>query len=189
MAALLALSLVVTAQSDPVDVRCGAFCAYACLRALDLPVASYDDFEKRLGPPTVAGYSMAQLSDVARQYGAHTLGVTTNLENLQRRSGRFTCIVRVPPAHFVVLSEVTGEKAVIVDPPRDYTIPSPTFQTRWDGTALLISNELLMPEEEIGASGSPWAFWASFCVLITSLIAGVILWIRRPRRASHSGAV
>ncbi|MGH7138900.1 MAG: cysteine peptidase family C39 domain-containing protein [Pirellulales bacterium] len=181
MDVLLALALAVTTQSGDVDVRCGAYCTYASLRALDISAASYEEFQQRLGPPDENGYSMAQLSDVARMYGAQTLGVATTLDNLQRRSSRFACIVRVPPAHFVVLSEVAGDRVVIVDPPRDYAIPSATFQSRWDGTALLISAAPLVPEEELAARGWPTAFWASFGAMVFSLIAIGTLWVRRSR--------
>lgn len=186
MGALLLMSLIAVSEVEQADVRCGAFCTYACLRALDIAVGPYDDFEKRLGSPDSAGYSLAQLSDTATSYGAHTLGVTTTLANLQRRTGRFACIVRLPPAHFVVLSEVASDRTIIVDPPNEYSVPASTFQTRWDGTALLISNEPLIREEDIAPNKWGLILWLSLCALCASLIIGAVLWNRRSPLRSPS---
>ena len=176
---LLGLGLIACTQANRDDAACGARCVYACLRALDLPVGSYDDLQRRLGPASRAGYSMAQLTDAARASGAQTLGVTTNLENIQRRSGRFACIVRLPPAHFVILSDVASGEAVIVDPPADYAVPAAAFQSRWDGTALLISDGPLEREEDLGPGGSSWGLWASISIPVAFLIAGGVIWIRK----------
>ena len=118
----------------------------------------------------------------ARIGSAHH-GRGTNFENLQRRTGRFGCIVRVPPAHFVILSEISGEKAIIVDPPHEYSLPLATFGVQWDGTALLISPQPLVPEEDLLGRGFGLLFWASFCTLAVSLILGAALCLRRFRRS------
>ena len=78
-----------TAPAPPVDLRCGAYCLYVSLKALDLPVEDFAALEAKLGQPSRAGYSMLQLAEAARSYGAYVEGVETNLDALSRRRGRF----------------------------------------------------------------------------------------------------
>ena len=132
------------------DLRCGSFCLYVSLKALDFSVASFEEVEQRLGPPGGVGYSLGQLDEVAKDYGAYTLGVQTSPENLRRRPGRFACIARLDEAHFVNIAEIEDREAYVVDPPRrDFRLPLDTLRARWDGTALLISPDPLVPEEDL----------------------------------------
>ncbi|MCH7990201.1 MAG: hypothetical protein IID46_13760, partial [Planctomycetes bacterium] len=113
--------------ANTVDLKCGGYCLYVSLKALDLPVTSYDELEKRLGQPTRAGYSMAQLEKTAKEYGAQTLGVQTSVDNLLRRPGRFACIALIEGNHFVNLAAVEDGKMSIIDTPRSESIPLDTL--------------------------------------------------------------
>lgn len=146
-------------ESDqPPDLRCGSYSLYISLKALEFPVGSFDEIEEKLGQPTLAGYSLGQLDEVARSYGAHTLGVQTTIENLQRRSGRFACIARFDGTHFVNIAQIGEKTAYIIDAPRkDHTLPLDALRTRWDGKALLISNEPLVPEDALQGRSHLWA--------------------------------
>src|SRR5260370_38863256 len=141
----LASAAAMQAKEAPAgpDLKGGSQCLYVALKALDIPVGSFAELESRLGQPSAAGYSMGQLNDIACAYGAETLGVETNFENLRRRPGRFACIALVDKNHFVNLANVDGKRAHVIDPPRDYSIPLDGLGTRWNGKALLISPDPL----------------------------------------------
>jgi ABC-type bacteriocin/lantibiotic exporter with double-glycine peptidase domain len=92
---------------------------------------------------------MGRLAEIAEEYGLHTLGVLTTAGRLQKRSGPFACIARLDGGHFVLIADVKDGQARIVDPPRDYSIPLETLESRWDGTALLLSPSQLVAEENL----------------------------------------
>lgn len=136
-------------KSSDVDMRCGAYCLYVSLKALQPSAPSYAEIEAKLGAPSPAGYSLGALADVAEGYGAHVLGVATNPINLARRERPFACIARLGENHFVNIGEVAGGMATIVDAPTKYELPLDTLRTSWDGTALLISMSPLAAEEDL----------------------------------------
>ena len=154
---LLTMGSVTAAESgkEP-DLRCGSYCLYVGLKALDLPVQSFDELEAKLGQPSPAGYSLGQLEEAARGYGVHTLGVQTTVENLQRRPGRFVCIAHLNESHFVNIAAIEERVASIIDPPRRSSVPVDTLRSQWDGTALLISGEPLLAEEDLPRE-LPWS--------------------------------
>lgn len=171
---LLAAASVAAAQpaGSKVDLRCGSYCLYVGLKALDLPVGSYEDLEERLGQPSPAGYSLGQLDEAARAYGAKTLGVKTGLENLRRRPGRFVCIAHLDKNHFVNVAALDESHAFLVDPPGSSTVPAATLRAVWDGTALLISSEPLLAEEDL-----PWEFPVRTMVIsLLGILAGGSVW-------------
>lgn len=145
------LSVPVAAEDSvpKYDLRCGSYTLYVSLRALDLPVSSFEELERKLGQPSQLGYSMGELAEAGRSYGAHALGVETTAENLQQRPGRFACIALIDEAHFVVVADIDDGQVSVIDPPRSANIPLETFRTQWDGRALLISRDPLLPEEEL----------------------------------------
>jgi hypothetical protein len=177
-----------TSSLRAADARCGAYCLYVALRGLDMADMPYQKFESSLPPPAAAGYSMAQLSDFASQHGAHTLGVTTSVENLQLRRERFACVALIKDGHFVLFTDVADGIMTVVDPPRQNPIPVATVASIWDGTALLISPELLVPEEELGRTG-----WRTYALLIgclaIALVTAGFLGRRRQRRVLAQLAV
>lgn len=181
MLVMLTLSTVVIgaspAPADEVDMRCGAYCLYISLKALDLPVRSYADVEAKLGPPSPSGYSLGQLSDVAQQYGASRLGVVTTPNNLARRRNPFACIARLGKNHFVNIGAVADGKAMIIDAPRKYELPLDTLRADWDGTALLLSTGPLVPEEELAARG--WGFPGALGVFSLAVLGTVFVLYRR----------
>ena len=101
-----------------VDLRCGGYCLYAGLSALDVPLGDYAALEKSLGEPSTLGYSMEQLARAARSRGAFALGVETNLDNLASRPGRFAGIALLDDAkHYACIYDVNDKSVFIVDPP------------------------------------------------------------------------
>jgi ABC-type bacteriocin/lantibiotic exporter with double-glycine peptidase domain len=164
------------------DLRCGSYCLFVGLKALDFPVSSFEEIERRLGQPaTDTGYSLGQIEAVAKQFGARTLGVRTTPERLARRPGRFVALAHVNTNHFVILGDVGGGTAKVIDPPREYSLPLDTLRGRWDGTALLISREPLVAEEKIGSS-FPWG-WMAAAGAVAAVVAA---WLMRPRRNSSA---
>jgi ABC-type bacteriocin/lantibiotic exporter with double-glycine peptidase domain len=164
-------------QSTP-DLRCGAYCLYVSLKALDVEGVTFGEIESRLGPPSAAGYSIGQLDELARHYGLQTLAVRTNTGNLRLRRQPFACVALLKGGHFVNLAEVDDSTAFVIDPPREYALPSPTLSSVWDGTALLLARDPLEAEEALGSRWRPW--WMGAAVL--SGVVGIFCVIAIVRR-------
>jgi ABC-type bacteriocin/lantibiotic exporter with double-glycine peptidase domain len=128
-----------TLDKLPVNLRCGSYALYVCLTGLGLTQDTFADLERKLGPPGAAGYSILQLEEVAKDYGANTLIVETSIDNLKSRREPFGCIVLLKRSHFVALYDIDGDRAYIIDPPREYSVPLDTFRALWEGKALLIA--------------------------------------------------
>lgn len=149
------LLLTSLAQADDRDL-CGAYCLYVGLKAIDMPVESFERLQEDLGPPPAGGYSLGQLDEVARQYGAETLGVSTSIENLRLCNERFACIAHLNQDHFVLVSKIDTDGVIVVDPPAKRMVPFVTWDRQWDGVALLLSPSALQPEEDLKA---PWNWY------------------------------
>lgn len=178
------LCMAIAAQAPSTaetDVRCGSYCLYTALKALDVPVGSYAELEEKLGDPGLSGYSLAQLDDAARGYGAHTLGVETSVASLRLRERPFACIAHVDQGHFLLISDVDDALAYIVDPPRQYPLPLDTLRARWDGKALLIARQPLAAEEDLRA---PWplARYAAVGALALAVVWLTYALMRRRKR-------
>lgn len=150
--AVLLLSLACLGQPgttpDPSrpELRCGSYCLYTALKALDFPVESYSRFEETLGQPTQLGYSMEQLAEAARSVGAYTLAVETSLELLEARPGRFACLALLDQqGHFVNLYNIDAQSVYLIDPPTDRVMDREVFGRKWSGQALLVSTQPLTP--------------------------------------------
>lgn len=141
------------ANARNVDIRCGAYCLYVCLKSLDYDVQSFDELEERLGPPSRMGYSIHQLAEVAKSYGAHAEGVRTTLRELKRRRQKFTCIALIQSEHYVCIYAIDGKDVEIIDPPKAAASNDEVLAAIWDGTALLIARE---PLEIRGTSSLYW---------------------------------
>jgi hypothetical protein len=180
---MLALSVL---QAEPVriDLRCGGYCLYVSLKGLGFPVASYAELEGRLGQPTAAGYSMAELKSVAESYGAHTMGVKTSIENLRKRRGRLAIIALLDSSHYVNIAECGEDSALLLDPPAEKEIPLVTLEHTWSGEALLVSAEPLVPEEEL--SDGLVGYWAAIALLVVASL-GVLILGRRMLRVRTGG--
>ena len=174
---LAAATLLQTADAPP-DLRCGSYCLYISLKALDLPLASLAELEAKLGQPSAAGYSMGQLAEIAQSFGAETLGVETNFDNLRRRPGRFACIALVDKHHFVNIAVVDATHAHIIDPPRDYDLPLDTLRSQWDGKALLVSREPLLAEEDLPQPTPRWLAYTLGGLLVVASGALGSKWLR-----------
>jgi ABC-type bacteriocin/lantibiotic exporter with double-glycine peptidase domain len=170
---LIACAAVTQAEKTP-DLRCGAYSLYVSLKALDAPVGSYQEFEERLGGPSVEGYSLGQLQQAAQEHGMQTLAVQTNAENLLRRPGRFACIAHIKGHHFVNLSQIDAGRMRIIDPPRDYRVAIDTLRTQWDGTALLISTTPLLAEEDLPRDW-PWKGILLATAVLLAVVAAIFL--------------
>lgn len=158
-------------DAGQVDMRCGEYCLAAALGALEIATPSNEEIEKRLGQPTQLGYSMEQLSRVAKSYGAHTLGVVTSLDELQRRSERFVCIALIENrSHYVCIFDVDKHNVYIVDPPVHRLAARDAFSKLWGGKALLISAGEINPQPP--NYGSAWILIVAIGVVLVALLAG-----------------
>jgi ABC-type bacteriocin/lantibiotic exporter with double-glycine peptidase domain len=167
---MLSACLVGTACADTEpDIYCGGRCLFVALRALEIPVESYDALEQALGSPHPAGYSMQDLASAAEHFGARTLGVQTTLANLQRRPGRFACITHVQDQHFVLFVNVEDETVSVLDGAELKELAAATCNAIWKGHALLISRSELVPEAELSDSWSMWLYALGALVLGTIL--------------------
>lgn len=184
---LLVVAVLAAIPTKPVpkpapDLRCGGYCLYVGLRALDYPISSYDEIERRLGQPTaVSGYSLGQLNGVAKDFGVQTLGVSTTPERLAQRPGRFVALAHIDGNHFVNIAGVDNGAARIIDPPREYSLPVDTLRTRWDGTALLLSREPLLAEEKVG--GLPSWSWVAAALAGVAVVVGAWAYLSRRKPA------
>lgn len=154
--AILSCLSVGRTQGAETDVRCGSRCLYVALKSLNLPVESTVQLEGLMGDPFPSGYSLAELAAAAETCGARTLGVKTTFENLQKRPGRFACIAFVGGDHFVLFGDVKDQMVTYVDPPRMTTLPTATVLNEWQGEALLISPEAILPEESLPGNRTGW---------------------------------
>lgn len=163
-------------NADNVDMRCGAYCLYVSLKALNVAVPSYAELEGKLGPASANGYSLGHMADVAQQYGAKTLGVVTTPENLALRPRPFACIALFGKNHFVNIGDIADGKCIFIDAPNKFEIPLDALRGAWDGTALLISTSPLAPEEELERPS--WALTGGVAVLGVVLVGGAVVWFR-----------
>lgn len=173
----IAIAGAVPEKSSDVDMRCGAYCLYVSLKALQPSAPSYSEIEAKLGAPSPAGYSLGAIADAAEGYGAHVLGVVTSPENLARRERPFACIARLGKDHFVNIGDVAGGMASIIDAPTTYELPLDTLRTSWDGTALLVSMSPLTPEEELAPRS--WRLVGTVALAGFALLATAIVFYRR----------
>ncbi len=171
LAMLLLPGQVAKSPSD-VDLRCGAYCLYVALGALDLKPSSFADLEQRLGQPSALGYSMQQLDESARSFSAYTLGVETSLDNLERRSGRFACIALLEGrGHYVCILDLDAKNVYLIDPPNQQTVSRDAFAALWNGKAILLSDRPIDPR-------IPERFpWLAVMAGFATLAAGVVLWV------------
>jgi ABC-type bacteriocin/lantibiotic exporter with double-glycine peptidase domain len=167
----------VSAERKP---ACGAHCLYVALLALDIEIDSLDALEDDLGPPPARGYSLGQLAQAARAHGVDALGVSTSLDRLASRGGRFAVIAHWGDEHFVNVGGIGANGVTFADGAVVRTIPPTTFNTQWDGNALLLSRDPLLPEEQIVVPDSDqwrqWSLWAGVAAAATFL---GIQWSRR----------
>lgn len=163
------LSTPLIGTADPPPLRCGSHCLYTVMKRFDVGPPSFSELEAILGQPTPAGYSMQQLADCASQAGLQVLGVKTTLQNLRERIGIFTCIARLNKNHFVLVADIGDSEIRLIDPPGISNIPASTFQTQWDGNAILISSDKIEPESEVVSR----LWWRGF-VYRTALTMGIL---------------
>jgi ABC-type bacteriocin/lantibiotic exporter with double-glycine peptidase domain len=164
-----------TAESDGL---CGAYCLYVALGSLDIGVGSFEEFHEKLGEPASSGYSLGELAHFAQEQGVNTLGVETNIGNLRRRPGRFACIAHLAHGHFVLISDVSGNTVKLIDPPKVSNVGPDILATQWDGTALLLSAEPLLAEEDLPREIA-WTWWAAAALGLAAGLAGCIYVVHR----------
>ena len=216
LAAALAL-LPAAAPAAAEDPLCGLYCLHVTLAGFEKGVTR-EALEAELGPPPPSGYSLGRLSAAAADRGLSVLPVETTWGNLRRRSDageRFACLARLdgpaptagaadgsgggPPTgggaggdgvgHFVLLAGFEGDRVVrVVDPPRSYELETRTMEELWDGSALLIADGPLAPEEAYVAGPlGPWA-WAGLG-LAAAAVAGLAVVLVRRRTAAAAVAL
>ena len=172
------------------ESECGYYCLAVAHATFAPDAADPAALRKRLGDPGAAGYSLTELEAAAERLELHPLAVDTSLENLRARADagdRFAAVAHVDGNHFVLVRGFDADGSVeVIDPPRRYAQPAPTFAARWDGRALLVGPAPLTPESDL--AGSPWAviFWGAGGVL---LLAGAGLLWRRSAAAAAAACV
>lgn len=168
------------AGNGTIDLRCGAYCLYVSLKSLGLGPSTYDELEKRLGQPGVAGYSMAQLEAGAKVWGAQCAPVRISLDQLQAQDRPFCCIALIQPHHYVCISDVEGDQVEVVDPPRSSTVGRHGFELVWDGTALLLAGKPIT----LRSTSSRGPIVAAVCAisLATILVVRLRSQVRRSQR-------
>ena len=83
----------------------------------------------------------------------------------------FACIALLDGNHFAIAADVDKDGVKVIDPPRSYRLPRPTFESRWDGRALLLSPQ---PVEVIpGRRVWPYAV-AAFVALVAGSVGVAI---------------
>lgn len=177
---LLLLSGAAPPDHEEAQMRCGAYCLYVSLKALDVPVESYGELEARLGPVDPAGYSMQRLASTARQYGVNVLGVASTPENLARRKRPFACIAHFRGNHFAIIADIANGVATVVEPPRQFQVPVDTLRRTWGGKALLLSRAPLTPEEDLSRPG--YALYAATLLASLAMLAGTAVVLRHLRK-------
>ncbi len=124
---------------------------------------------------------MARLAKTAESYGVKTLAVQTDLERLAARKQRFACIAHYRRNHFVNIMDIDDVHVHYCDPPLDGKMPHVTFNSQWDGKALLLALEPLVPEEDIELpSEGGWGSWTAILAGAVMLaVIGVVVYQRR----------
>lgn len=192
------IGIVLLGGPSPVrgqDSRCGSYCLYVALRALERGPVTFEELEVRLGEPDSGGYSLAELRTAATASGAHALGVRTNLDNLvwRNRAERFVALAHVRETHFILIYDISGESIRFCDPPRVAEVPRDTFAANWSGDALLISAAPMAPEEAVASSRAGSLWWRrvlAWCgVVLTVALAAGLAWSSRKRMVARRLAV
>lgn len=190
LASLLASTAVMAAdknQADP-ELHCGAYCLYLGLKALDFPIKDYKALEKELGQPSSLGYSMDQLANAARKQGAHSLGVSTSLENLKLRPNRLVCIALLKQGHYVNLYDISDDRAYLIDPPSQREVGLDAFRAAWTGKALLISDRPLADESSLARRWS-WPVLVSVALAFPLAILGTFYLVQKKRHHAKIAAI
>jgi ABC-type bacteriocin/lantibiotic exporter with double-glycine peptidase domain len=183
LSAMLLLFSTVSAGTAADDIDCGLRCLYVATVALghDSDYAKI----KSLAPPSASskGYSLAQLRDLAADMGLQTALIRTDHERLARRSQRqpFACIAWLNNDHFVLITDVRADRLLVVDPPHRRWTDNIVFSHRWDGSALLLANEPLIPEESLVHGHRLSRLGIGLCGF---LLLGICLFTWRHRRCA-----
>lgn len=166
----------------PATARCGSYCVYVALSALDLIHEPYSSFEGRLPPPPANGYSLDDLETFAGRFGAHTLALEADLESLGRLDGRRACIAYLD-RHFVVVSLIdeANDRVVIIDPPRLYERTLKEFRKTYSRRALVVATQpITLPSD--GAS-SRIALVLGSAAAMMGVLMGIRIRARRRKLA------
>ncbi len=147
-----------TGQSQAAGSKCGSYCIYVALCALDLVSEPYSTFEKSLPAIGPDGYSFNDLEQIAQRFGADTLALEADLETLARLKGRRACIALLNQ-HFVVVKDIDRSAGVvsIIDPPAQYDRPFREFRRTYSRRALVVA----LAPIGVPSDGAAWriALW------------------------------
>lgn len=170
------------------DVRCGSFCLFVALRALDKGPATHAELEEDLGLPGLGGYSMRQLQEAAERFGVQTVAVETSLENLRhrRRGESFACLTLIDSDHYVLLKDLEETQVSLIDPPRSFQLGVDTFRDVWTGKALLLGPRPLRSEESVkwGRIAREWLLpGLGLAAVLLGAVAIAWMAVARRRRA------
>ena len=180
------------APPGPSARLCGRHCLAVVLRIFGDGEENQrldQEIDAALGPPAQAGYSLGELAEVAESRGLHTRLVETGPENLLRRPRPFQAIAHVDGGrHFILIGDLDSETetATIFD---TAGVPGVTrtdwavLRERWDGTALLVSPEPLLAEEDLPWTTAMWLTGVGLPALAVGIVVvGIAGWFLRRRR-------
>lgn len=188
--AAVATSNIAYPQAGITGPRCGSYCLYAAMKLFDRAPNEFGEVEKLLGVPAADGYSLEQIRKAAELQGLNTLAVTTTIENLSERARPFACIAHLDGNHFSLIAEAAESGVLIVDPPTSYITPVETFQARWKGVCLLISDSVIESEEVVSARIRRRAMSTRLgWIAVSVFLFGFALWSARRLLKKHSLAV
>jgi ABC-type bacteriocin/lantibiotic exporter with double-glycine peptidase domain len=157
---LFVLFLFSDQGADPRELydrkACGAAAVYSLMHALDSEGSKrihFKEIETLLGEPPADGYSLSQLSEVAKHFGFEVLGIKTRLSVLRHRSPPYGCICHMQGVggeqHYVVLADINSNSVVLWDGFRQVEMPNKEFESKWDGVSLIVSERDIIPEAEL----------------------------------------
>ena len=177
--------------------RCGEYCLRVALPALGFAPGEVAAAVQSLGVAPPVGHAAADLTAAAAAAGGRAAAVSTTLAALRARQDLgepLACVLHLDGDHYALLNGFADDgSALIVDPPRSYSLPPESLAKRWDGTAVLVSRDALTPEADLPRP-FPWATAALAAAGGLGLLAAGGVWLARrqptsPRRpAGRAGA-
>ena len=200
------------ARAEEGDPLCGLYCLHVALSGLERSVTREElDAELGPPPASGYSLGRLAAAAEGRGLTTRPVETNwDNLRRRSDAGERFVCLARLdgpapagrtadgrsvggPAAggtaggeeigHFVLLAGFSGDRvARVIDPPRSYELETRTVGDLWDGSALLIADGPLAPEEDYAtAPWSPWA-WAAGLAMLAAL--GLVVALTRRRAAA-----
>lgn len=135
---------------EPSGTSCGLNSVYAALRDLRVD-AAYDAIQAQM-PAGIYGNTMTQIVNCLRTHrrvevvplscDAHQLS-----QHLRKDSGTRAIVNLID--HWVLVRRATNDALEIVDFPKKYFMPISALDSQWDGYAVIVRREGILPQRAI----------------------------------------